>query len=214
MKLYKRIFREWLPSEFNKAREKGLLDSPKQTQKKNDFPDYLIEYIQDTTITRHNYLADHELKEAIKEFRKRLSSIKKNKIDPSKYTCRIIIYKNNFYSSGDKGGGLIHLDILAYLVLYEGLVFEDYDDFLEFQEKKNIKDFLCLGISDNSYLTLGESYDISVKKLLVNIINKNVNNYYKVISKIFDLVPDMKMSSMYGVIEGLPANERLGGWGL
>jgi len=179
MKKYKPLLTEWLPSEFEKARQSGVLDyGPYQHQA---IPEYL-------EIFTKRYDID------IKNLK---SKVKDNKI--SFDNSRVVIWNNNFYSCD--GRNSLHYDILIYLILYKGLKIKN----IEIDSARTLEsywmfyktnDFLCLqmgehkkinyeGIFEKNYgLYLAESYWKNMIVDLTSMIAKNKHSWSSVINKI------------------------------
>ena len=86
---YLKYFTEWNPEAFKQARAKGLLDEP--SKKAPNIPDYILEYIESSSPYNSEW-------QDVNFYVNNLNHIKKNKIDNGRYSIRIVIYKNNFYS--------------------------------------------------------------------------------------------------------------------
>jgi len=165
LKRYKPLLSEWQPEAFQKARQSGLLDVK---VKGKVISDWLLQLISD-----YNSSLD-----------KIQHNVKKN----SFYTKndRIVIYNNNFYTSNK----LLHVELLIYLFIHEGLNFKNDDEIIDWQEHLNWP-FICLhaGYGESDYyqgngIWLAESYTNKQAKDLEKLVNANHNHWLTVIQKI------------------------------
>lgn len=195
-KPYLKYFIEWNPEAFKQARVKGLLDEP--SKKAPNIPDYILEYIESSSPYNSEW-------QDVNFYVNNLNHIKKNKIDNKRYSIRIVIYKNNFYSIGDNyKRPFLHMDILIYLVLKEGLKFKNFDDFIEFNYPKYLNTFLCLELKDptSQYgkLSFSESYEKLTALKAKEFLEKNTNNYKNITKKILE-ESKVPMSTLYGKVD-------------